>query len=234
VPPPGKGADYKRYPAFRDGQLFPVLKEALEKKWQVLAHCNGDAAADQFSAALKQAGTAEQVRATHPVIIHAQTVREEQLDEMEKYGVIPSFFSMHTYYWGDWHRDETLDKERAYHISPAASALKRKMIFTSHHDAPVALPDSIRILSSCVTRKSRSGDVIGLDQRVSMAEALKALTLYAVYQYGEEQRKGSIEVGKLADFVILSRNPMTVGADRIMDLQVLETIKEGKTIYRAQ
>jgi predicted amidohydrolase YtcJ len=192
VPPPGQGADYKGYPAFRDGQLFPVIKEAMEKQWQVLAHYNGDAAADQFIAALKQAGTAEQVRATRPVMIHAQTVREDQLDEMEKYGIIPSFFSMHTYYWGDWHRDETLGKERAF--------------------------------------RSRSGDVIGPDQRISMAEALKALTIHAAYQYGEERRKWSIEVGKVADFVILSRNPTTVDADKIMDIKVLETIKEGKPV----
>src|SRR5262249_21835516 len=153
---------------------------------------------------------------------------------MAKLGIIPSFFSMHTYYWGDWHRDETLGKERAYRISPAASALKRKMIFTSHHDAPVALPNSIRILSSCVTRKSRSGDVIGPDQRISMALALKALTIYAAHQYGEESRKGSIEAGKLADFVILSDNPLSIEPDRIMDISIVETIKEGKTIYRAK
>jgi predicted amidohydrolase YtcJ len=231
VPPPGKGADYKGYPTFRDERLFPVIKEAVAKKWQVLAHCNGDAAADQFIAALKQAGTAEQVRFTRPVMVHAQTVREDQLDEMEKYGIIPSFFSMHTYYWGDWHRDETLGKERAFRISPAASALRRKMVFTSHHDAPVLFPDSIRILSSCVTRKSRSGDVIGADQRISMADALKALTLHGAYQYGEEGRKGSIKVGKLADLVILSHNPMTIDPDKIMDIKVLETIKEGKTVY---
>src|SRR5262249_29343936 len=161
-------------------------------------------------------------------------VREDQLDEMEKYGIMPSFFSMHTYYWGDWHRDETLGRERAYRISPAASALKRKMIFTSHHDAPVVKPNSMRILSACVTPKSRSGDVIGPDQRIRMEEALKALTLYGAYQYGEEQRKGSIEVGKLADFVILSQNPLTTEADKLLNIKVLETIKEGKTIYQAR
>lgn len=173
------------------------------------------------------------MKATRPVMIHAQTVREDQLDEMAKLGVIPSFFSIHTYYWGDWHRDETLGADRAFRISPAASAIKRKMIFTSHHDAPVALPDSIRILSSCVTRKSRSGEIIGPDQRVSMEDALKALTLHAAYQYGEEKRKGSIEVGKLADFVILSRNPMTIEPDNIMDIKVLETIKEGKSVFKS-
>ncbi len=234
VPPPGQSADYKGYPTYRDEQVFPMIKEAVEKEWQVIAHCSGDAACEQFIDALKASGTPEVVRANRPVMIHAHAVREDQLDEMEKLGIIPSFFNMHTYYWGDWHRDEIFGKERAFRLEPAASCVKRKMVWTSHHDAPVALPDSIRILSSCVTRKSRSGEVIGPDQRVSMAEALKALTINAAYQYGEENSKGSIEVGKLADFVILSQNPMTIDPDKIMDIKVLETIKEGQSIYTAK
>jgi predicted amidohydrolase YtcJ len=141
---------------------------------------------------------------------------------------------MHTYYWGDWHRDETLGKERAYRISPAVSTMKRNMRWTSHHDAPVALPDSIRILSSCVTRKSRSGDIIGPAQRVSMADAIKALTADAAWQYGEEARKGTLEPGKLADFVILSANPLMIPPDNIMDLKVVETIKEGRTVHKSR
>jgi predicted amidohydrolase YtcJ len=85
-----------------------------------------------------------------------------------------------------------------------------------------------------VTRKSRSGDVIGPDQRVSMADALKALTAHAAWQHGEEASKGTIEVGKLADFVILSANPLTVDPDKIMDLKVVETIKEGKSVHKAR
>lgn len=231
VPPPGQGDNYRGYPTFTDGVLFPVIREAVRNKWQILAHCNGDAAAAQYIAALQQAGTPEMLKAIRPVMIHAQTVREDQLDEMAHLGIMPSFFSIHTYYWGDWHRDETLGQERAYRISPAASAIRRNMFWTSHHDAPVALPDSIRILSSCVTRKSRSGDIIGPDQRVSMADALKALTIHAAWQYGEEARKGTIEVGKVADLVVLSGNPLKVDPNRIMDLKVVETIKEGRTVY---
>jgi hypothetical protein len=232
VPPAGQSRDFRGAPAFRDEQIYPVLKEAVEKKWQILCHCNGDAASDQFLRGLRQAGDVERVKSVRPVMIHAQTVREDQLDEMKRYGVIPSFFSMHTYYWGDWHRTETLGDERAMRISPAASALRRQMPFTSHHDAPVALADSIRILSSMVSRKSRSGAVIGEDQRIGMIDALKAVTIHAAYQCGEEDRKGTLAVGKLADLVILSQDPLTIDSDRIMDLKVIETIKEGRSVYR--
>ena len=141
---------------------------------------------------------------------------------------------MHTYYWGDWHRDSVLGPDRASRISPAASALKRGMPFTQHHDAPVALPSSIMILFSQVNRVTRSGQVLGPEQRVSAMDAIKSTTINAAYQYFEERTKGSLEPGKLADFVILDQNPLTVDPMKIKDIKVVETIKEGKTIYRAR
>lgn len=233
VPPSGQKADFRGVPSMKDDEVAFWVKQAIEKKWQVLCHCNGDAAADQFLGALKQAGSPSDVKSTRPVMIHAQTVREDQLDQMSEYGVIPSFFSMHTYYWADWHLAETLGNERTMRISPAASAIKRNMVFTSHHDAPVALADSIRILSSSVSRRSRNGVVIGEDQKISMLQAIKSLTINAAYQYGEENQKGSLEVGKVADLVILSANPLTIEEDRIMDLKVVETIKNGVTLFEA-
>ena len=151
---------------------------------------------------------------------------------MKALQIIPSFFAMHTYYWGDWHTDETLGKERAYRISPAATALKKGMIFTQHHDAPVALPSSIMILYTTVNRISRSGEVIGPDERISPYDALRSITTWAAYQYFEEDKKGTLKAGKLADFVILDKNPLKIDPKTIKDIQVLETIKEGKTVYK--
>jgi predicted amidohydrolase YtcJ len=139
---------------------------------------------------------------------------------------------MHISSWGDWHRDSVLGPERAARIAPARSALMRGMIFTQHHDAPVALPNSISILASQVNRLTRSGSVLGPDQRVSAMDAIQSITLWAAYQCFEEKSKGSIEPGKAADFVILSAKPLQVEPMKLYDLQVVETIKGGKTIYR--
>lgn len=125
-----------------------------------------------------------------------------------------------------------LGNPRAQNISPTGWALKRGMTFTSHHDAPVAFPDSIRVLSSTVNRTTRTGQVLGPDQRVDPYIALKAMTSWAAYQYFEEATKGTIEPGKVADFVILSDNPLTVPREKLIDLKVLETIKDGKSIYQ--
>jgi predicted amidohydrolase YtcJ len=231
VPPAGQKKDYVGYPALKDAQVEAAIEQAFAKGWQVLVHTNGDAAVDQFLNAVDIASKKIPGTDRRPVAIHAQTARLDQIDRMKALGVIPSFFPMHTFYWGDWHRDSVLGPERAANISPTGWALQRGMIFTSHHDAPVVFPDAMRVLSSTVNRTTRTGQVLGPDQRVDPLVALKATTLWAAYQHFEEKTKGSIEVGKLADFVVVSDNPLTIDRARLADIQVLETIKEGTSVY---
>lgn len=234
VPPEGKSADYAGYPAIPDEEERQRLVSlAFEQNWQLLTHCNGDAAAQALIDAIAVAADEYGNEDRRSVMIHAQTVTEAQLDQMQALKIMPSFFSMHTYYWGDWHRDQTLGKEWAYHISPTASALERGMIFTEHHDAPVALPNAIMVLHTTVNRVSRSGDIIGPDQRVSPYVGLKSLTEWGAWQYFEEDQKGTLEPGKLADFVILDKDPLVIPPEDIINIRVLETIKEGQTIYQA-
>ena len=190
--PDGESADYRGYPALTDAEAVAAVGDAYGKGRQVLAHTNGDAAIDQFVMAVRQATARHRPVDPRPVAIHAQTAREDQLDAMRELGIIPSFFSMHTFYWGDWYRETVLGEERAARISPAASALRLNMIYTSHHDAPVALPSSSAILSSQVTRVTRSGHVLGEEQRVSALDAVKSTTIHAAHQYFEEAVKGSI------------------------------------------
>lgn len=230
--PEGRKPDYHGEGQFTDDQVQGYVDLAFKKGWQLLAHANGDAAIDQFikavGAAQKQFGMADR----RPTLIHGQTTREDQMQSLKERGVIPSLFPMHTFYWGDWHRDSVLGPERAINISPTGWALQRGMVFTSHHDAPVAMPDSMRVISATVNRVTRSGQVLGPEHRTSPLVAVKAHTLWSAYQHFEEKSKGSIEVGKLADFVLLDQNPLTVDPMKIADIKVIETIKEGKTVYR--
>ncbi len=235
VPPHGTSSNFRGYPSMVDEDANRKVALCYEKGWQFICHCNGDAASDMMLGAIKDArakfGPGKDRR---DVMIHCQMVRENQLDLMKEYSVFPSFFGMHCYYWGDWHRDSVMGAERAERISPAKSALRRGMIFSQHHDSPVALPNAIRILSSVVTRRTRSGDILGAEQCISVDEALKSLTLWAAYQHYEEANRGSIEIGKLADFVVLDKNPHTVPISALANLTVMETIKEGKIIYKAK
>lgn len=230
--PAGQPADYHGYSAFTDKQVNGFVDQAFKNNWQVLAHVNGDAAIDQYLNAVRAAEKKYGMADRRPVAIHAQTARLDQVEAFKALGIIPSFFPMHTFYWGDWHRDSVLGAERATNISPTGWAIERNMIFTSHHDAPVAMPDAMRVISSTVNRVTRSGQVLGPEHRTTPLVALKAHTLWSAYQHFEEQTKGSLEVGKLADFAVLDGNPLTVEPLKIADIKVLETIKEGKTVYR--
>ncbi|MGW7585199.1 amidohydrolase [Kitasatospora sp. NPDC054768] len=231
--PEGTPEGYRGYPTVEDPEVvLDQVRTAYARGWQVLAHVNGDAAIDQFIEAVGTAAREAGPGDRRTVAIHAQTARKEQVEAFDHLGVIPSFFSMHTYYWGDWYRKTVLGPERAATISPARWAVDRGMIYTSHHDAPVALPNSIAILSSQVTRRTRTDQVVlGPEQCVSALDAVKSITINAAHQYFEQDRKGSIEVGKLADLVILSANPLTVPPEEIKDIKVAETIKEGTTVH---
>ena len=164
-------------------------------------------------------------------MIHAQTVRDDQLDAMHRLGVIPSFFSAHVFFWGDWHRDSVLGPERGARISPTRSATDRQVPFTIHNDAPVVPPDMIRLLWATSARQTRSGQVLGGDQRLDVYESLVAMTRTAAFQYFEETQKGTLGAGKQADLVILSENPLPVPPEDLLRLQVSETWSRGVPVY---
>jgi predicted amidohydrolase YtcJ len=225
--PPG----YLGYPAATAEQVGDAIDWAFANNTQILTHANGEAASDQLiafiAAATEKYGTDDR----RPVLIHGQFLREDQIDSFQSLGIVPSFFPMHTFYWGDWHRDHTVGPVLAENISPTGWAVKRGMKFTSHHDAPVAFPDSMRVLDATVTRRSRSGDIIGPSQRVDVMTALKAMTIWPAWQHFEEDSKGSIEPGKLADLVILDKDPTAVDPETLDQIKVVETIKEGETVF---
>ncbi len=229
--PEGQKEDYAGYGSMPDADANRFMLQAFANHWQVITHTNGDKAIDQLIQSVRVAKKAYPKDHSIPVMVHGQTLRQDQIPELKKLGIFPSVFPMHTYYWGDWHRDSVLGPERAANISPTKWLLDANLPFSSHHDAPVAFPDMMRVLSATVNRVTRSGQVLGSDQRVEPIVGLKAITLWPAMQYGEGKSKGSIEVGKLADLVILSDNPITMDRTKIADVKVLQTIKEGKIVY---
>lgn len=231
IPPAGQKAGYKGYPSMSDEQAASYIELAQRNGWQLLTHVNGDAAIDQLIKGIEASEKKHGKPDRGFVAIHAQTARKDQVASFQRLGIFPSFFPMHTFYWGDWHSDSVLGKDRAQNISPTGWARELGMIFTSHHDSPVALPDAMRVYYATVNRISRTGRAIGPDQRVSALDGLKAQTLWAATQYKEERSKGSLEVGKLADMVVLSANPLKVKPETLADIRIEETIKEGVSIY---
>ncbi|HUH22677.1 MAG TPA: amidohydrolase [Brevundimonas sp.] len=231
IPPEGKPASYRGYPAVTEQQALDAIELAFKNDWQIEVHANGDAAIDLLIGAVRDATNRHGAKDRRPVLIHGQTTRMDQLDDLKTLGIVPSLFPMHTFYWGDFHRDSVLGPRRAETISPCHSAIRRGMRFTTHHDAPVANPDSMRVLSATVTRRTRSGDILGPDECVPVDIALKAMTLWAAWQHYEDDKKGSLTIGKLADMTILDADPMTIDRDKLAEIKVTSTWKEGREVW---
>ncbi len=229
---PYKGSDdYCGYGTMTDDAVTAAFLQAAKENVQILCHCNGDGAAEQFLRCLEEAEKqAPQLKQLRPVIIHGQLMGIDQLPRATKLGAIVSFFVAHVYHWGDVHI-RNFGKERAEQISPVQSALDAGVKVTFHQDAPVIEPDMLETIWCAVNRVTKNGIELGKQESVSTLDALKAVTINAAYQYNQEHQKGSIVPGKLADFVILDKDPLQVDISDLRQLSVLKTYKEGNCIY---
>jgi len=233
-PPSVSSKQLRGYSTMTQQQVEQWVKRCDDHGIQIQAHTNGDGATEMLLKAV------EKVRAGQPrpdlrtTIIHAQTMRDDQLDVAAKHGLTPSFFPIHVYFWGDRHRDLFLGPERAARINPARLALNRHLKFTLHHDAPIAGISMLMVAWAAVNRITSSGKLLGPEERITPFEALRAITADAAWQNFEEKRKGTLETGKLADMVVLSDDPLSIDPMGIKDIRVMQTIKEGETVYSAK
>ena len=223
--------EWRGYPARSREDLTAMVKGLHRAGYQIAIHGNGDAAIDDIIHAFREAQRDFPREDARHRIEHCQMVRKDQLDEIAELGITPSFFVGHVFYWGDRHRDIFMGPERAAGISPLRSSIDRGIRFTVHDDTPVTPVDPLQLIWVSVNRLTRSDQVLGPEERVSPLEAMRAMTIDAAWQNFEEDIKGSIEPGKLADLVILSDNPLTVDPLAIREIEVLETIVGGETVY---
>jgi predicted amidohydrolase YtcJ len=230
---PAGQKNWRGEPSFPEAEVKAFVKKVYGLGLPLNVHANGDAAIDLLLRAHEEAAAGDLSKDRHVTIIHSQFVRPDQLDKYVTYKMTPSFFTEHTFYFGDTHVLNR-GKEQAFFESPMRAAIDKGLRPTNHTDFVVTPLDQMFVMWTAVNRISRDGVVIGPDQRITPMEALKAITINAAYQYMEEKSKGSLETGKLADLVILDKNPLKVDPMAIKDIKVVETIKEGNTIYKAK
>ncbi|WP_096872024.1 amidohydrolase [Phaeobacter piscinae] len=210
--------------------LTAEVRKLHDMGFQIHCHCNGDAGADLFLDAVEAAQMANPRHDHRHTIIHGQLLHEDQFERMVQLGVTVSFFSAHIYYWGDRHRSTFLGPDRAARLSAAASAARHGIRFTLHNDASVTPTRPIHLAHCAVNRLTATGGTLGEEQQISVLSALRAQTIDAAWQVFQEGRRGSIEVGKLADLTILSRNPLS-DPDRLLDTKVTKTIRRGTPVF---
>lgn len=233
TPYAGAADGYCGYGTMQDAEVIEAIETAVAHNMQILAHCNGDAAAQQFLDALERVGRRCNIAALRPVLIHGQLLGRDQLVQVKRLGVTPSFFVAHLYHWGDVHI-QNFGMARASAISPTASALRAGIRFTFHQDSPVILPDMFETIQCAVSRVTKNGVLLGAEERIPVFEALKAVTVNAAWQSFEENRKGSIAAGKDADFVVLDKNPLAVPTAELHTIRVIQTILKDQVLYSAR
>ncbi len=233
IVPDHTGPDYVGYPAMPDDKALGLFNLAASKGWQIICHANGDAAIDQCLNSIDAAQKAHPNLDHRSVIVHGQTMRADQVARVKALAALPTFFAAHTFYWGDYHRESSLGSPRAERISPTRDAINAGLTLTTHHDSPVVMPNAMRIVDATVNRTTRSGKVLGPEQRLTPYEGLKAVTIWGAIQHFEESSKGTLTVGKRADLAVLSDNPLKIPAAQIKTIRVTATIKDGLAVYCA-
>ena len=227
---PYKGLNnYYGYPTMTDSEVTKSIEIALKTNMQILAHCNGDAAVNQYIQCIKQ--YKNNIKHIRPVMIHAQLLGIDQIPYLKKYDIIPSFFIPHIFYWGDTHI-KNFGYERASQISPANISIKNNILFTFHQDSPVLEPNMFETIWCAINRVTKQGINLSPNEKISVQDAIKAVTINSAYQYFEENFKGSIKERKIANLIIVDKNPLLTDVNDIKNIKILETICNGLTLYK--
>ncbi len=223
--------NYYAYGTMKFKDIVEMIREAYRNNMQIITHVNGDRAIEEYISAVKEVKKEHpNIEEIRPVMIHAQLMGIDQLDDIKKYGFIPSYFVAHVYHYGDTHI-ENFGIERASQISPLKSTLDKNIIFTIHQDSPVIEPNMLESIWVAAKRMTKNDIQLGESEIIPVYEALKAVTINAAYQYFEENEKGTIEVGKKADLIVLDKNPTDVNIDDIKIINVRATIKNGDIVF---
>lgn len=230
---PGGEENWYGEPTMPQETLNQLVKKVYDMNVPLNVHVNGDATIDMFLEAYEFARAGDYSRPWNVTTIHTQFLREDQIPKFVQYKIRPSFYTLHTFYFATAHENNRGAEQAAY-ISPMRDAIDAGLHPTNHSDFYVAPLDQMFMMWSAVNRMSREGKVVGPDQRITPMEALKSQTIWAAEQYDEQVTRGSLEAGKIADFVILDQNPLKVDPMSIKDIKVVETVKEGRTVYPAQ
>ncbi len=219
----------KGHLTYDDERLFFLVDKFHKEGWQIAAHIQGERAAKQFLDAVEKAQQSFPRKDYRHRMEHNALVTSEQLKRAFRLGVTPSFYIDHIYYYGDALKEVIVGPKRASRFMPINSAKKAGHRFTIHTDSPSSPIGVLREMRVAVTRKTRSGKyVLGRDEAITVDDAIKAVTINAAWQIFEEDTRGSLKVGKLADFTVLSRNIKKIPPEEWKSVEIIGTYLSGE------
>ncbi|MEO9779796.1 MAG: amidohydrolase [Sedimentitalea sp.] len=214
-------------------QLAEIFERALAAGVQVHTHTNGDEAT-QLAIETMEASLRKHPDLDHRFTLqHCQLASPAQFRKMARLGMCVNLFANHHFYWGDEHYSLTVGPERAERMNACRTALAEGIPMTIHSDAPVTPLGPLFTAWAAVNRCTASGRVLGKNERISVAEALYAITLGAAVTMKMDDLVGSIEVGKRADFAVLEDDPTKVAPEALKDIGVWGTVQGGRIFEAA-
>ena len=231
-----------RWPGYHNGapngiwniaptQLKTLVEVLCKNNIAMHIHVNGDEAIDAALDAVEFAVT-QQPQPDHRITLqHCQMADRAQYRRMKKLGVCVNLFSNHIYYFGDQHAEITIGPDRAERMDGCRTALDHGIPLAVHSDAPITPMGPLTCAWAAVNRLTESGKILGPNERISVAEALHAITLGPAYTLKMDGEVGSVETGKWADFVVLDEDPTIVDSTKIKDISIWGTVLGG-TVHK--
>jgi predicted amidohydrolase YtcJ len=217
-------------------ELKQMVEQRAKQGWPLAIHGNGDAAIDSILDAVEAASKAGiDMKSLRCRVEHASILHDEQIARMKDLGVSPSFLINHVYFWGQTMRDNVFGPEKVQLLDRCASVDKAGLKWTMHSDAPVSNMGTLQKIRVAVARDlwKEPGNVLAPQEKVSVEAAIRAVTINAAWQCFSEHEIGSLEKGKLADFVIINSDPRKVKPTEISDIKVSETWMNGKQVFKS-
>jgi len=220
--------DTRGYSMLPKEKLKELVQKYHDEGHQIAIHAHGDRAIrdviDVFETVLRVSPRDDHRHR----IEHGALFPIDETERAARLGLTPSWHINYIYYYGEAMRDEIIGPERASVLMPLAAANNSGLRSSLHNDSPMFPADPFKLMRTAVTRRTRKGGTIGENQAITIDEAIKAVTINAAYQLFLDEKVGSLEVGKLADMIVLSENPRKIDPNRLDQIQVIETYREGR------
>jgi hypothetical protein len=212
-------------------ELFLAMQDAHRGGWQIAVHTQGDRALREALQVLERVVKESPDADRRHRFEHLMLAEPVLFDRLARAGFGASFHIQHIHYYGRVLRDKILGVERAQRLLPLRSAISAGTMPSLHSDHPMFPSTPMELIQTAVTRRTREGDLLGADQAISIEEALRSMTLGPAWQVHEDDRTGSIAVGKLADLVVLSKNPLEVRPENLGRVRVDQTWVGGVMVW---